>query len=292
MNHDQINEFNLIDQYVLGKLSADEAEAFENHFIDCPECVDQLNVTRSLVQDLKGLAVQETLVSENRRAPMARWWHLERLVPIRYWPVIACFCIVVAGLFAFFAVRRMTRLEDELSQTKQDSSAIRQQYQRELEIAAVSEKQHQEARQQLTQRLDELEQQIRNEETVNHSSPSRGSATPEVNFPIFALVSVERGQTPAPVEIALPASSPSFALSIQLEDSRKFDDYRVTILDQREVAVWKQSGFRPDAYHSLSLSLNSSFLKSGTYDLRVEGLTRPNKWELVGSYRFRFTRRR
>lgn len=291
MNHDHINEFNLIDQYVLGKLSADEAEAFENHFIDCPECVDQLNMTRSLVHDLKGLAVQETLVSDNRRAPVARWWHLERLVPLRYWPVIACCCIVVVGVFAFFAVRRMNRLEGELRQTKQDASAMRQQYQRDLEIATASEKQHQEARQQLTQRLDELQQQIKAEEAVNQSS-NRGSTTPEVNFPIFGLVSVSRGQAPGPVEISLAASSPRFALSIPVEDSRKFDAYRVVILDQRGVAVWKQGGFRPDGYHTLSLSLNSSFLKPGTYDLRVEGLTRPSQWDTVGSYPFRLTRQR
>src|SRR5690349_17576955 len=185
MNHDHINEFNLIDQYVLGKLSTDEAEAFENHFIDCPECVDQLNLTRSLVQDLKGLAVQETLVSENRRTPVARWWPY-RLAPAGYWPAIACLCIVLAGLFAFFAVRRMNRLEGELRQTKEDASAIRRQYQRDLEIATASEKQHEEARQQLAQRLDELEQQIKTEEAVNQSS-NRGSVLPEVNFPIFAL---------------------------------------------------------------------------------------------------------
>jgi hypothetical protein len=65
--------------------------------------------------------------------------------------------------------------------------------------------------------------------------------------------------------------------------------YRVAIVDQRGVTVFKRSGFKPDAYHALSLSLSSKFLAPGTYDLRVEGLTRPNQWSTVGSYPFRLT---
>ncbi|HBB87913.1 MAG TPA: hypothetical protein DC047_09885 [Blastocatellia bacterium] len=290
MNHDYIKKFNLIDQYVLGKLTADEAEAFEDHFIDCRKCVEQLNITRSFIQDLKGLAVQQTLFSENRRAPMPRWWHLQ-LVPLRSWAVIACCCVLAAGVFAFFVIRRFTQMEAELLQAKQDASTIRQQYQRGLETAADSEKQHQQAKQQLTQRLDELEQKLKSEAATNQSSV-RGSEVPEVNFPIYALVSVARGQAPAPVEISPPASSSRFALSVPVEDRKDFSSYRVKILDHRGVTVFNRSGFKPDAYHTLSLSLNWNLLIPGTYDLRVEGLTPPNNWDTVGIYPFRIARRR
>lgn len=290
MNHDYIKEFNLIDQYALGKLTADEAEEFEDHFIDCPECVEQLNITRSFIRDLKDLAIQETLLSGNRTAPMTRRWHFP-LAPLRSWAVIASCCVLVAGVLAFFAIRRLTQMEAELRQTKEDASAIRQQYQRGLETAAESEKQHQQAREQLAQRLDELEQKLKTEGATKQSSV-RGSNAPEVNFPIYALVSLARGQAPAPVEIALPASSSRFALSIPVEDRKDFSAYRVKILDHRGVTVLNQGGFKPDAYHTLSLSLNSNFLTPGTYDLRVEGLTPPNKWDTVGSYPFRITKRR
>lgn len=290
MNHDYIKEFNLVDQYVLGKLAAGEAEEFEDHFIDCPECVEQLNITRSFIQDLKSLAVQETLLAGNRPAPMTRWWQFQS-VPLRSWAVIACCCVLVAGVFAFFALRRLTQMEAELRQTKEDASAIRQQYQRGLETAAESEKQHQQARQQLAQQLDELEQKLKTEGATNQSSV-RGAKAPEINFPIYALVSLARGQVPAPVEIALPASSSRFALSIPVEDRKDFSAYRVKILNHRGVTVLNQGGFKPDAYHTLSLSLSSNFLIPGTYDLRVEGLTPPNKWDTVGSYPFRITKRR
>jgi len=291
MNHDYIKKFNLIDQYLLGKLAADEAEEFENHFIDCSECEEQLNITRSFIRDLKGLVVEETLRSDNRRAaPMTRWWHFRQLVPTRSWAVIACCCVVVSGVFAFFAFRRLGQLEAQLRQAKEDTSAIREQYERGLETAAASERQHQEARQVLTQRLDELEQKLKTAGAVNQSSV-RESGAPEVNFPIYALVSVARTQT-TPVGIAPPASSSRFALSIPVEDREDFSVYRVTIVNHLGTTVWKRSGFRPDAYHTLSLSLNSNFLAAGSYDLKVEGLIPPNQWNTVGSYPFRILRRR
>lgn len=290
MNHDYIKKFHLVDQYLLGKLPTAEAEEFEDHFIDCAECGEQLNITRSFIDDLKDLAVQETLFPRARPAREIRRWHFQKLLPLPSWAIVACCFVVVAGVFAFFTFRRVSRLEAELRQTTADASLIRQQYQRELETAAASEKQHQEARQQLAARLDELEAKLKSAGTGNQ--PVRGSEAPEVNFPIYALVSVVRGQVPTPVEINLPVSSSGFALSIPVEDSREFTVYRVTIMDQHGTEVWKQSGFRPDAYHALSLSLRSNFLKPATYDLRVEGLTQQDQWTTVGSYPFRVARRR
>jgi anti-sigma factor RsiW len=294
MNHDYIIESNLIDQYVLGTLAADQVEEFEAHFVDCPECVDQLNISRSFIHDLKGLAAQETLFSDHEGAPRTRRWQLQQLVSLRFWPVIACGCLIVAVGVAFFAVRRLGRLEAELRQAKEDAAAISQKYQQGLEAAAESEKRHNETNQELVQRLDEIEQKLKTGGAANRREQSsvRGSEAPEVNFPIYALVSLARGQVPAPVEIAPPASGSRFALSIPVEDRKDFSAYRVIILDHRGVTVFNQGGFKPDAYHTLSLSLNSKFLIPGTYDLRVEGLTPPNKWNTVGSYPFLIARRR
>lgn len=288
MNHDYIKKFHLVDQYLLGKLTTDEAEEFEDHFIDCAECAEQLNITRSFIDDLKGLAVQEALSSSARPAPALRRWRFPQLLPLPSWAIVACCFVLVAGVFAFLTLRRLSRMEAELRQAKEDASVIRQQYQRELETAAASERQHQEAKQQLALRLDELESKLKTEST---DQPVRGSEAPEVNFPIYALVSVVRGQVPTPVEIVLPVSSSSFALSIPVEDRREFTVYRVKILNQQGTEVWKQSGFKPDAYHALSLSLRSNFLKPATYDLRVEGLTQQDQWTTVGSYPFRVVRR-
>ena len=289
MNHEYINKFNVIDQYVLGHLTTREAEEFEDHFIDCPTCVEQLNTTRNLVQDLKGLAVQETLVVERENARPIRGWNLKTLIANQLPLAMALGCIVVAGLLSLIALRRLSQLDAELRQTQQTASVTREEYQSRLATAAEAERQQQEARQQLTQRVDELERQLKEEE--RERSAVRGPGISEVNFPIFSLASVARGQAPAATEITLPASSLRFALSIAVEDGREFSVYRVRIVNQGDRTVWQRSGFKLDQYHSLSLSLSSSLLEPGVYDLRVEGLTSPKDWTTVGSYPFRLTRR-
>jgi len=291
MNHDYISESNLIDRYALGKLPSIEAEEFEDHFIDCTACVEQLNITRGMVQDLKGFAVAEMVLADSRNARLTSRFPDRHFWSHRSWAFVACCGLAIAGVMAVLAVRRLTQVDSHLRQANEEVSAVRQQYQRTLEAAAESEKQHQDANQQLAQRLNELEQKLKAEGERNQTSVRRPKF-PEVNFPIFALVSVVRGQVPTPVEIAPPASSPRFALSIPIEDRRDFSIYRITILSHQGIIVWKQSGFRPDAYHALSLSLDTNFLGPGTYDLRVDGLTPLHKWDTVGSYPFLLAKRR
>lgn len=292
MDHDYINQFNLIDQYLLGKLAGDEVDEFEEHFVDCSECVERLSVARSFIQDLKRLTVQQTLLSGNSPAPLARRRTFGQLTTLRLLAAIASCCIVVVAVFTLLAVRRLNRLEGELRQTKEAAFALSQQYRQASAAAADSENQHQKTRQELAQRIGELEEKLKTQGAAGKGDQfaDRGSEASEVNFPIYALVSVARGQAPSPVDISPPVSSRSFAISIPVEDNRNFSVYRVIIVDHQGVTVWKQGGFRPDSYHTLSLSLRSSFLSRGTYELRVEGLTPPSQWSTIGSYPFRVTR--
>jgi hypothetical protein len=281
MNHEYINKSNLIDQYVLGKLTVDEAEAFELHFIECPECVDKLNATTTLVEDLKGLAVQETLVV-NRKSVTPAWFIPFRISSPGLWAALACSCIVIAGVFGVFSNRRLTRLESELRQAKDENSVIKQRYEQGIQTAAQIEKQHEDASHQLTKRIDDLEQKLKNDKATVHSSDDSG-----INFPIYALVAALRAQDQPPTEVA-PGSKKKFVFSIGLEDGNKFSNYRVTILNSRGTSVWKRSGFKRDQSDSLSLSLPSDFLNSGKYNLRVEGLTPPNEWSTLGNFPFHF----
>lgn len=295
MDHDYITRFNLVDQYVLGKLDPGKVEEFEAHFVDCPECVDELSISRGFVNDLKGLAFQETLLSDQRRPTETKQRWLPQLVPRNWWPLAIAFaCLVLAVGIAFFAIRRLNRLEGEARQAREDAAAINQKYQQGLQTATESERQYQLTNQEMAQRLDELEQKLKTDGTAVRQEQSlvRGSVAATVNFPIYPLVALVRGQAPVPVEIALPPSSSGYALSIPVEDPRNFSAYRVTILNDGGAKVFNRGGFKPDAYHALSLSLTSNFLRPGTYDLKVEGLTPPHDWIIVGNYPFRIANRR
>ncbi len=79
MQHSQIEEQNLIDRYMRGTMPAAERAEFEDHFVDCAECQEQIEIARSLRQ-----AVRESIAetaggwsagepAHERRRPGSGW---------------------------------------------------------------------------------------------------------------------------------------------------------------------------------------------------------------------------
>jgi anti-sigma factor RsiW len=58
MEHSFIEEHNQIDSYVRGTMPVAERTAFEEHFLDCPDCLQQLEVARSLREAIR-IAIAE-----------------------------------------------------------------------------------------------------------------------------------------------------------------------------------------------------------------------------------------
>lgn len=59
MDHETIERNNLIERYLLGRLAPEEAARFEEHFLDCAQCLDQLEISQRLCQGLKDVSSQE-----------------------------------------------------------------------------------------------------------------------------------------------------------------------------------------------------------------------------------------
>ncbi len=59
MDHHYIEEHNIPDRYLLGKLHAEERAQFEAHFIDCRECLDRLETTEDFGGALRSVAAEE-----------------------------------------------------------------------------------------------------------------------------------------------------------------------------------------------------------------------------------------
>lgn len=48
MNHERIEREGIVDLYVLGRLAPAEAERFEEHYLSCPACLEQIELTERL----------------------------------------------------------------------------------------------------------------------------------------------------------------------------------------------------------------------------------------------------
>jgi hypothetical protein len=59
MEHSYIEEKNITGRYLSGKLSVEEQMRFEEHFVDCAQCLDWLDATKGLRAGLRTVAARE-----------------------------------------------------------------------------------------------------------------------------------------------------------------------------------------------------------------------------------------
>ncbi len=59
MDHTTIEDQNLVERYVLGRLTLAERERFEAHFLDCPSCLSQLEWTEDMHGALRTAAAED-----------------------------------------------------------------------------------------------------------------------------------------------------------------------------------------------------------------------------------------
>lgn len=79
MDHNMVVDKNLVEKYFLGELSADEREAFEDHFFDCSECAADVKTTAVLIDNVREVLFTATEVKkapsrEPRTAGFLSWW--------------------------------------------------------------------------------------------------------------------------------------------------------------------------------------------------------------------------
>ena len=79
MDHAYIDAADIVSRYVLRRLNAEEEQAFEAHFVDCPECLDRIDQTKRLRAGLASLATNAAMSPTVAAAPvtadvgMSRW---------------------------------------------------------------------------------------------------------------------------------------------------------------------------------------------------------------------------
>src|SRR5205085_9310597 len=117
MNHEQIEQFNLVDRYLRGKLPAEESADFEAHFVDCPQCVAQLKTTGKFLQYFHLVAAEQTLQIASRQ-PRSAWAHYLQGLFRRPMALVAGGLLVVIVTGAVLAGDYARRLHAELNQAK------------------------------------------------------------------------------------------------------------------------------------------------------------------------------
>jgi hypothetical protein len=290
MDHKQIEESDLVDRYLMGKLAPDDSAQFEEHFVDCAQCVDRLSTTKDLIEGLRVVAARQSVEREDYRAVPIHWHSRFGLSPNRI--ALASGVVLLLALASAGIMSNRVRLSrTEADQARSDSAEWQRRYQEERESASLADSKHQETERGLTGRVTELEAELDNsrKQEPGELAPGYGRATqPQVNVAIVML-NATRGSDPrsATNEVRLPRSPTNFVISLALEGEPGHVDYRVTLLGDQGQVIWKGGGFTPDSHDSLTVGLNSSFFRPGDYRLRVEGVGSGGSASVVGEYHFR-----
>src|SRR5205085_10452935 len=104
----------LVDQYVIGRLTAQESEQFEEHFIDCPLCIDQLKTVRDFKHGLELLSLQQIIQMRSEKSEF--FCAFLRMGSWKTAALAVCSLLLAACIGLLFLVNNFNRLRSESEQ--------------------------------------------------------------------------------------------------------------------------------------------------------------------------------
>jgi Putative zinc-finger len=293
MEHEQIDQYDLIDRYLLGKLPADEIARFEEHFIDCPQCIARLHTTKTFLQDLRYIAAEQA--SRAGRRQLSRAFKHIWQARFRKSLALALGCLLIAAIAGFALVNLYTRrLRAEMSQAKNLSEQWERRYEDERQAAFSADRKRQEAESQLAEQQRVLAAKLKDEQAQRPKMAAElgRQMRPDDNPSIFILSSVrgaESNAAGAAKQISLQHASAMFILGVSLEEEMTYKSYGLTILDQRRQVIWTGRRSAPNQYNSLLTLLRRDLFRPGHYSLIVKGVKTEGGVDVVGDYPFLIT---
>lgn len=279
MDHAYIEEQQIVDRYVMGKLPAAEAARFEEHYLSCPQCLDRLDLAESMERGFKRAAGQDAArLATTRQLALVAW--LSRLGRSRQMGLLLLALLVVAALPAGLVLRQLERKDRELEETRlaldkererseatgSARTAEAEKLSRELAASRSETAREREARTRVAEQLAEI-------------------LRPQANVAILFL-NTERDAGPAAeptFRLRLPRTPGWIVLAPEIDDPN-YPSYRAVLRDPRGRELWRGSDLRLE---ELSLSLHSSLLSPGDHTLTVEGIAPGGKPVPAGRFTFR-----
>jgi anti-sigma factor RsiW len=261
MDHADIEEQQIAERYVMGKLSPEEAALFEEHYLSCDECLDRLALAESMERGFKRAAGQDAArLVATRQLAFVAW--LARLGRSRQLAALAMAVLVIAVLPGLLAVREIGQRERELTATR---SALEQERERSAagsRTAAETER--------LSRELDASRRDLAREQEARAKADEELAAArqPQSNVPILFL-NPERGTGEPTHRVHLPHTPGWIVLALEL-DSPYPPPYRAVLRDARGREIWRGDGLQLNDMEGLSLP--STLLAPGDYTLAVDSL--------------------
>jgi hypothetical protein len=261
MEHHDAVEHDLASRYLSGTLAPDDRDEFEEHYLDCPECLDALESAEGLRRGLRTVAAKDRLNAGIQ--PVEPAWRSRGAIMAAA-GVAAAVVIAVGGVDLIRTRREVARLSsvatDLTGQSDRAQSIINT----------------------LSHRVDQLE-----------SAPRTGAAG-QSSAPVFALTTVRGGGTPAPPNrVLLSGVADWIVLSLELDDPDVSGSFRATLRDGKRRERWRDDRLTASSSGMLGIALRAAVLDEGDFTLEVDrqppGST---AWAPASRYSFRVSKNR
>jgi Putative zinc-finger len=251
MDHTGIDDDLTAERYVLGKLTEEERHRFEEHFLDCPRCLEAIEAAEGLRDGLKTASPAVSAPSHAHVTPFRpREGGTRPLVSLL---AAACIALGISSAL-FFAQTRAAR--QELAGSKQ---LLQQSQRRQAELEGALGR--------------ERAEQARAAESLKAA-------------PVFMLNLTRSASTEPEDRVVLPEAPGWVTLIFDRPERRGVRDYRVRVSSADGRPIGEAAPARAAEGGLLAVSLPSDRLPAGDYVLEVEGLAGDQPVPLA-RYRFR-----
>ena len=276
MDHDYIADNGLVERYHQGSLPPDEEARFEEHFLGCPECTEQLELARGFQRGLKTMVAEDVAqaaaVQAVVRAGLFAW--LARRGRLAQWGLALGALLVVFGLGALHSLwprEEATSLEESLAALLARQTYLERDAARIQKLYVDSDAKRRELESKLAQ--------------AQASEAPKGLAATVTNLSVALLTAVRSPGEPA-ATIDLAKSGDLVALAVDPGAGASFETYRVT-LSKAGATVFQKSGLKPNALETVMVAFPVTFFAPGDYRLRLEGVKADGTAAEIGGYPFR-----
>jgi hypothetical protein len=276
MTHEEITEQEIVEQYVLNRLSADKRRAFQEHFFECDDCFAQAQTTARFVSGVRHASAVGTLAPVDTGKTAAAFWNSGWWRPALAISLAACLLLVV--MVVWLSISR-ARLQRELANVGQANPAFEARAQQSVDTARrdAEEKQRQldverAERAKLEQRLEELQRKSPERPDQNLLAQNIPSATLESSR-----------DTTAAAQLTIPAGASRVRFLIPTESSDRFRSFSIDIVTKNKTLIDTINGARPSRSGLLSVSVIAARLDSGDYRVRLYGVNKGQR-ELLAEY--------
>jgi hypothetical protein len=283
MDHQYIEGHNIPDRYLQGTLSAAEQARFEEHFIDCPQCVDRLELTEDFRGALRTVAAQRAAKPFVHGRPGMRAW-LAALPGGRSAALLAAAVLLLAVLPVVVSIVWVGQAGRQMDQARLSAADWQRKYEDSQQAARKAEAELQARAEEVARQRREIETERERERQPRVVEEGSRQALLQT-APIFDLNAVRGGTSASTTRISIPRSAKWIVLKLETEPDPELQSYRATLFTSDQQAVCRASDMIA-VRGALAVSCDSSLFKTGDYRLALEGLTRQGRHVPAGAYSF------